>query len=90
MTFWFQLEDSHRDAFWNPKYMINHLESRTLIFQKSCFYFMLKVLFILEIFTFLYHIFGYVEKRLDKKAMVNFKIYDITNWITNICNIHTA
>ena len=24
--------------------------------------------------------FGYVEKRLDKKATVNFKIYDVTNW----------
>ena len=59
--------------------MINHLESRALIFQKTCFYFMLKVIFVLEIFTFLYHIFGYVEKRLDKKAMINFKIYDITN-----------
>ena len=23
--------------------------------------------------------FGYVEKRLDKKAMVNFKIYGVTN-----------
>ena len=30
---------------------------------------MLKTFFILEIFTFLYFLFGYVKKRLDKKAM---------------------
>ena len=40
---------------------------------KNAFYFMLKALFVLEIFTFLSWLFGYVEKRLDKKAMVNFK-----------------
>ena len=32
--------------------------------------------------------FGYVEKRLDKKGKVNFKIYDITNWRTNNYNRH--
>ena len=41
----------------------------------NAFYFMLKALFILEIFTFLPWFFGYVEKRLDKKAKVNCKIY---------------
>ena len=38
---------------------------------------MLKAIFVLEIFTFMscfFGFFGYVEKRLDKKAMVNFKI----------------
>ena len=25
---------------------------------------------------------GYVEKHLNKKAMVNFRIYDITDWVT--------
>ena len=34
---------------------------------------MLKALFILEIFTFLSCLSGYLEKRLDKKAMINFK-----------------
>ena len=34
---------------------------------------MLKALFVLEIFTFLYLLFGYVEKQLDKVAKVNFK-----------------
>ena len=34
---------------------------------------MLKALFILEIFTFLSCLSDYLEKRLDKKAMINFK-----------------
>ena len=47
---------------------------------------MLKALFILEILTFLYSLLGYVEKRLDKKAMVNFKIYGATDWTINNYN----
>ena len=42
------------------------------------FFFLLKTLFSLEIITFLSWLFGYVEKQLDKRAMVIFKIYDIT------------
>ena len=52
--------------------------------MKNAFYFMLKALFVLEIFT----LFGYVEKRLDKKVDVNFKIYDVTDWATNNYNIY--
>ena len=37
--------------------------------MKSAFYFMLKALLFLEIFIFLSGLFGYVEKRFDKKAM---------------------
>ena len=32
--------------------------------------------------------FGYVEKPLDKKAMVIFKIYGVTHWTINNCNTH--
>ena len=53
---------------------------------KNTFYFMLKALFVLEIFTYLSWLFGYVEKGLDKKAIVNFKIYDVTDWTTNNYN----
>ena len=56
--------------------------------MENVFYFMLKALFVLQIFTFLYGLFGYVEKRLDKKAMVSFKVYDVTDWTANDCNIH--
>ena len=44
--------------------------------MKNAFYFMLKAL---EIFTFLLWLFGYVEKRLDKKAKANLKIHDVAN-----------
>ena len=54
--------------------------------MKNVYYFMLKALFVLEIFTFLHWLFAYVEKRLDKKAMFNFKIYDVTECITNNYN----
>ena len=36
---------------------------------------MLKALFVLDIFAFLSWLFGYAEKRLDKKAIAKFKIY---------------
>ena len=48
---------------------------------------MLKSLFVLEMFSFLFWVFGYVEKRLDEKAMVYVKIYDVTGW-TKIITIH--
>ena len=40
---------------------------------------MLKALFVLEIFTLLPLLFGYVEKWRDKKAKVNLKIHDVTD-----------
>ena len=43
---------------------------------KNATYFMLKTLLVLETFTILLWLFGYVEKWLDKKAKVNFKIYE--------------
>ena len=54
--------------------------------MKNDFYFMLKTLFVLKIFTFLSWLFDCVEKRLDKKVMVNLKIHDITDWTKNNYN----
>ena len=34
--------------------------------------------------------FGHVGKWLDKKAKVNFKLYDVRNWETNNYNAHIA
>ena len=34
--------------------------------------------------------FGDLGKQLDKKAKVEFKIYDVTEWETNNYNTHTA
>ena len=45
---------------------------KVLKMMKNAFYFTLK--FFLEIFG----------KRLDKNTKVNFKIYDVTNWIKKI------
>ena len=47
-------------------------------------FFMLKAVFVFEIITFLSRLFCYVEKRLYKKAWVNLKIHDVTDWATNI------
>ena len=44
---------------------------------------MLKSLFVLEIFTSMPWFFGYLEKWLDRKAMVDFKDYGVTDWTTN-------
>ena len=54
------------------------------------FYFMLKAPLILEIFTFLSRVFGYIETRLEMKTKVNFKIYDVTDGTTNNYNTHIA
>ena len=32
---------------------------------------------------FLSCLFGYIEKQLDKKCMFIFKIYGVTDWLTN-------
>ena len=51
-------------------------------------YFTLKSLFVLKIFKFLSWLFDQVEKRLDWKDEVNFKIYNVTTWKQAI-SIHT-
>ena len=43
-----------------------------------------------EIFAFLSRLFGYIEKRLNNETMVNFKVYDVTDWTTNNFNTHIA
>ena len=53
--------------------------------MKNVFYFMLKVLFVLEIFTFLS-----CKKGIDMKAVVNIKDYEVTDWTKNNCNTHSA
>ena len=50
---------------------------------------MLKSLSVLQV-IFCPDFFDYVKKILDKKAKVDFKIYDITDWETNKSNTHIA
>ena len=52
---------------------------------ENVFCFMLRAFVVLEIFTFLSWLFGFVEKWLDQKSMVNFQIYDMTDWATSNC-----
>ena len=51
--------------------------------MENAFYFMLKALFVLKIFTFLSCLFRYVEEQPDKKAKVSFKIHGVTDWTRN-------
>ena len=52
--------------------------------------FTLKALFVLKIFKFLSWLIGHVEKRLDKKDKVSFKIYGVTTLLAKNFNTHTA
>ena len=56
--------------------------------MKNTFYFMLKALFGIEVFTFLSLLFVYVEKWFDKKTKVNFKIFDVIDWRANKHDTH--
>ena len=81
------------------------LHSLTLTFQKICFYLLqwkpfendekcflvhVTALFVLEVYPSMSWLFGCLEKRFDKVAMVNFKIYDVTIWTSNNYNTHIA
>ena len=45
----------------------------------NAFYFTVKLFLFFRYLSFCPEHFGYVEKWLDKKAKINFKIYDVTN-----------
>ena len=49
---------------------------------------LLNALFVLEIFKFFALTLDYVKKRLNKKAIFDFKIYDVTDWTTNNYDPH--
>ena len=57
--------------------------------KEMTFHFMLKALFVLKIFNFLSRCFGHAGKQLDKKAKVDCKVYDLTDWQTKY-STHTA
>ena len=56
--------------------------------KKNAFYFTLKALFVPKQFKFLSWRFGHVEKRLNQKDKVIFKIYHVTNWETEVQYIY--
>ena len=51
------------------------------------FHFILKGFFVLKTYNFLFF-FDHIGRRFDKKDKTNFKIYDVTNWITKNFNKH--
>ena len=57
------------DSHFPKKGNFVELIERPLKMMKNALYFTLKALFVLEIFTFSYFLFGFAEERLDKKAM---------------------
>ena len=70
--------------------LIQFLKTESLLkTMKNTFYFMLKALFILKIFTILFWLFGHVGKRVDEKVKVDLKLYDIIDWRTSQCNTHS-
>ena len=72
------------------KKLIYLLQWKPLKMMKTAFYFIFKAFFVLKIFKFLSCLFGNVEKQLDWKYKVIFKIYDITTRLTNSCHTHIA
>ena len=57
--------------------------------MKNAFYFTIKLFSFWRYLNFCPDFFGYEGKRLDKKAKINFKIYDVISWGTND-NTHIA
>ena len=53
--------------------------------MKNAFYFILETLFVLKVFKSLCWLFDHVVKTEDT---INFKIYDVTTWLTNNYNTH--
>ena len=67
--------------------------------MKKTFCFILKALFVLKVFKLLSRLFVMLKKRLDTTSIwqddkqrlsdkMNFKIHDITTWLTDNCNCH--
>ena len=71
----------------SKKFILIDCNESPLKIMKNTFCLILKAFFVLEIFTFLSWLFGFVGKALDKKAMVHFKIHDVKDW-TNNYNTH--
>ena len=57
--------------------------------MKNALYFILKTLFVLNLFKYWPWLFGHVKKWLDSKDKVNFNIYDAT-WLASNYNTHIS
>ena len=66
------------DSHLPKKFVFISFNENPLKIMINTFYFILKAPFFLKIFNFCPDFFCHAGKRLDKKAKVNFKIYDVT------------
>ena len=71
----------------SKKIFFIYSNERPLKILKNYFYFMLEGIFIFNVFAFLSWRFGYAERWLDKRAIVNLRFYEVKEWTTNDCNI---
>ena len=69
-------------------WMILGLNNFSFNMMKNTSCFMLKTLFVRQSFIYLSWLFGYVGKWLVGK--VNFKMYDVADWITDNWNTHIS
>ena len=73
---------------YHPRFWDNFWQLKVFKNDDNTFYFMLKTILFLTIFTLLSWLFGCVEIRLDKKAKINFKIMT-SETEQQIITIHT-
>ena len=71
------MQNSWFKAFQNVGFIFFNESPLKIMNNAICF--ILNTLFVLKIFNF----FGHVGDQIDKKVTLNFKIYDVANWLTN-------
>ena len=81
-----------KKRLWHRCFPVNFVKFlRTPFFIKHLWWLLLlEALSVLQLLKFLSRLFDDAAKKLDNKAKVNFKVYDIATWETNNCNSHIA
>ena len=82
------LENVHKGPLFGLRQFLTTESPLKII--KNAFYFILKALLILEIFTFLSWLFNLAEKWFDKKAKASFRKCDVTDWTADEYKTHIA
>ena len=82
------MNNKFKGSRWGLRQLVTTESS--LKMTKNAFNFMVNALFVLKTFIFLSLLFGYVDRRLDKKAKVTCRIYDVREWIRNNYNTHLS
>ena len=64
----------------SKKYGFIHFNESPLKMMRNAYCFTLQIFLFLIYLNFSPDFFGHAEKRLNKRATLYFKIYDVTNW----------